>query len=49
MGSERTKLAFFVTRRGILRKSLGLAAATGMLPLARNAHAQSDTWWESII
>ena len=49
MGSERSKKAFFEARRSVLRNSLGLAAATGMLPFASSAQAQSDAWWQSII
>lgn len=48
MTSEHTRKVSFETRRSILRKSLGMAAATGMLPFARSAHAQ-DEWWQSII
>ncbi|KUO55940.1 MAG: hypothetical protein APF80_12220 [Alphaproteobacteria bacterium BRH_c36] len=48
MTSEHTRKVSLETRRSILRKSLGIAAATGMLPFARAAHAQ-DEWWQSII
>lgn len=49
MTSEHTRKVFFETRRNILRRSLGLAAATGLVPLSSTAHAQGDQWWESII
>ncbi|MCH9809186.1 MAG: L,D-transpeptidase family protein [Alphaproteobacteria bacterium] len=49
MTDEDTKNVFFATRRSILRKSLGLAAAAGTLPISRQALAQSDAWWQSII
>lgn len=48
MRSKHTRNVSFETRRSILRKSLGLAAASGALPFARPAYAQ-DEWWQSII
>lgn len=48
MASERTTRQFLHTRRTVLLKSLGLAAAGGVFPFAP-ALAQGDQWWESII
>lgn len=49
MRDGHTKKVLSATRRSLLRKSLGLAAAAGTLPFTRQAFAQSDVWWESII
>lgn len=49
MTNEHSRKVFFETRRNILRRSVGLAAATGVLSFSRSACAQSDQWWESII
>lgn len=48
MTGEHTKKVSFETRRSFLRGSLGIAAATGLLPFSRTAHAE-EQWWESII
>lgn len=48
MANGRTKKADLESRRSLLRKSLGLAAATGVVPFG-SAYAQGDAWWESII
>ena len=49
MVTRRTEKSRLETRRSVLRKSLGLAAASSVFPFGHVAHAQGEAWWEAII
>ncbi len=49
MAGKRNDQDSHQSRRAFLRRSLGIAAASGVVPLASPAWAQGDQWWESII